>query len=137
MYQFLTAFLVAPAMALSADITALPNDALNWATTPEGVGFAALNGDRFKESYMAMVTLPQGTISPPHIKSADMFGVVVSGEMTHVPTGTAPQDGTILGAGAYYHIPAGLAHISSCLSQQDCVTFLYQPGAFDFNVVNQ
>jgi len=137
MYPILTAFLVAPAMALSADITALPSDALNWATTPEGVGFAALNGDRFTESYLAMVALPHGTISPPHIKSADMFGVIVSGEMTHVPVGTKPMDGVVLGAGAYYHIPAGLAHISSCVSQQDCVTFLYQPGAFDFNVVSQ
>lgn len=124
-------------MALSADTTALPGSELNWATTPEGVGSAALNGDRFKESYLAMEKLPQGIICPPHLKSADMFGVIVSGEMTHVPTGTAPQEGKVLGAGAYYRIPAGPAHISSCLSQQACVTFQYQPGVFDFNVVIQ
>ena len=137
MYRLLTALIFAPALAGAADITALPSTSFDWVTTPEGVGFAPLNGNRFAESYMAMVTLPHGLISPAHTKSADMFGVVVSGEMTHVPAGTPPLDGAVLGAGAYYHIPANLAHVSSCVSDEDCVTFLYQPGAFDFLVVSQ
>lgn len=137
MHRLLIALILAPAITSAADITALPTDALNWETTPEGVAFAALNGDRFAEEYMAMVSLPHGLISPAHTKSMDMFGLVITGAMTHVPAGTDPKDGPLLTAGAYYHIPAGMPHISSCLSAEDCVTFLYQPGAFDFLPVQQ
>ena len=60
-------------------ITLIPNDTLQWETTPEGVAFAALSGDRWSESYFAMVRLPAGTVSPPQIKSATMFGVMIDG----------------------------------------------------------
>ena len=132
MYRLLAALLFAPFASNAADITALPATALEWAKTPEGVAFAPINGDRFSEEYMAMVSLPNGLISPAHTKSADMFGLVISGAMTHVPANADPSQGTLLTAGAFYHIPAGLPHVSSCLSAEDCVTFLYQPGAFDF-----
>ena len=128
----LAALALVCALPAQAEITTLPPAALDWSKTPEGVAFAALDGDRFAEPYMAMVELPGGLVSPAHIKSADMFGIVVSGTMTHVPKGADPQAGTALGAGAYYHIPAGLPHVSSCVSDTPCVTFLYQPGAFDF-----
>lgn len=124
--------------AVAETITSLPSDRLKWDTTPEGVAFSALSGNRFEDRYLAMVTLPAGIISPAHIKSADMFGVVVSGEMTHVPAGDDPSTGTRLGAGAFYHIPGGMPHVSSCVStNEDCVTVLYQPGAFDFLPVAQ
>ena len=140
MYKILAALILAPTFATAADtvpvtvtdITALPVDALDWATTPEGVAFAPINGDRFIQEYMAMVALPHGLISPAHTKSADMFGIVISGAMTHVPADADPTKGALLTAGAYYHIPAGLPHVSSCLSAEDCVAFLYQPGPFDF-----
>ena len=136
MYRFLSALMFVQAVAV-ADITTLPTGSLEWQTTPEGVAFAALDGDRFAGEYMAMVSLPHGLVSPAHVKSADMFGVVISGAMTHVPAGASPHDGKLLTAGAYYHIPAGVAHVSSCLSASDCVTFLFQPGAFDFVTVSQ
>lgn len=79
-------------LALSANavdnniqIISAPPAQFNWETTKEGVSFAPLQGDRFNESYMAMVKLP-----------------------------------------------AGLAHISKCVSDEDCITFLYQDGKFDF-----
>ncbi len=129
------AFLAGPAFA--QDITALPAEQLDWQATPEGVAFAALQGDRFAEAYMAMVELPGGLISPPHIKTADMFGVMISGQMTHVLAGADPMSGDVLETGAYYHIPAGIPHISSCISDEPCVAFLYQDGAFDFLPVTQ
>ncbi len=123
--------------ALAEPITTVPTEKLNWAKTPEGVAFAPLTGDRFTEPYAAMVALPGGLVSPPHTKSSDMFGMVVSGTMTHVAQDQDPDSATLLKAGAYYHIPAGLAHVSSCVSTEECVTFLYQPGAFDFIPVRQ
>lgn len=128
--------------AMSADetfppITTLASEDMEWAKTPEGVAFAPLSGDRFKEAYAAMVTLPAGLVSPAHVKSADMFGLVVSGTMTHVAHGEDPGGAAQLEAGAYFHVPAGLPHVSSCVSAEECVTFLYQPGAFDFLPVTQ
>ncbi|MBT8409833.1 MAG: hypothetical protein KJN93_09420 [Alphaproteobacteria bacterium] len=125
-------FLLWSGPCLAADITGIPAGQMRWERTPAGVAFAALNGDRFAEPYMAMVALPAGLVSPAHVKSADMFGLVVSGTMTHVPQGFSPQEGTAIGPGGFYHIPAELPHVSSCISKEDCVTFLYQPGAFDF-----
>ncbi|WP_298356490.1 DUF4437 domain-containing protein [uncultured Litoreibacter sp.] len=128
--------LAPPALAADTDIITQPMPALDWATTPEGVAFAALQGDRFTEDYMAMVRLPAGLVSPPHVKSANMFGVVIEGVMTHAPHGAAAQ-ATPLPTGAFYKIPKDLPHVSSCISDTPCVTFLYQDGKFDFLPVTQ
>ncbi len=118
------------------DIMLVNSELLEWDKTPEGVEFAALDGNRFEASYMAMVRLPAGTISPPHVKSANMFGVMIAGSMTHT-TVDSPIPGAEIGPGGFYKVPAGLPHISSCVSEIPCVTFLYQDGAFDFQPVSQ
>lgn len=123
--------LAAPASAADTDIIAQPMPALNWDVTPEGVAVAPLQGDRFTEDYMAMVRLPAGLVSPPHIKSANMFGIVIEGVMTHAALDTTDTP-TPLPKGAFYKIPKDLAHVSSCISKAPCVTFLYQDGKFDF-----
>ena len=126
-----------PGVGLAGQINSLPTSELPWVATPEGAEFAALEGDRFRESYMAMVRLPAGLASPPHVKSAGMFGVVLEGTFVHRTTVEAEENETPLGPGSYYHIPAGLPHVSACVSDVPCVAFLYQDGAFDFNVVDQ
>mgnify|MGYP002279565372 CR=1 FL=1 len=110
----------------------LPANNLKWEVTPEGVAFAALKGDRFKESYMAMVLLPAGLTSPLHVKSANMFGVVISGTFSHIAKGADSSTEVLLPTGSYYMIPANLPHISKCVSETECVSFLYQDGKFDF-----
>lgn len=132
---FAALVLAGPAMANPA-ITNLPPDQQLWDQTPEGVAFAPLEGNRFAEPYMAMVRLPAGTVSPPHVKSANMFGVMIEGRMTHRALGDASAPET-LGPGAYYKVPANLPHVSSCISDTPCVTFLVQDGAFDFLPVQQ
>ncbi|HCQ65316.1 MAG TPA: hypothetical protein DIU07_09245 [Rhodobacteraceae bacterium] len=121
----------APAHATDP-ITALPFETLDWSGTPEGVAFAPLLGDRFAEPYMAMVRLPAGTVSPAHVKSANMFGIMLQGTMTHVAANADPSAAVALSQGAFYMVPAGLAHVSSCISDSACVTFLSQDGTFDF-----
>lgn len=120
-----------------AEIVNAPAAQLDWATTEEGVGFAPLVGDRFVEPYMAMVRLPAGLVSPSHVKTSNMFGVVVSGTMTHFAVGAEPATEVRLTMGSFYKIPAGLAHISKCISETDCITFLYQDGKFDFLPADQ
>ena len=131
----LAIIMTAPAHAES-QITNLPASQLDWETTPEGVAFAALDGNRFETSYMAMVRLPAGLVSPPHVKTANMYGIVVEGMMTHAPHHST-ETATVLGTGSFYKVPKDLAHVSSCVSEVPCVTFLYQDGQFDFLPVTQ
>jgi hypothetical protein len=133
----IVASLIAPLSAHAEQITLLEADDYVWETTPEGVAFADLQGDRFAESYQALVRLPGGTISPPHVKSANMFGVMLQGEMIHYANGEDPDVARIIGQGSFYRIPSGLAHISACVSDEPCIAYLYQDGAFDFLPVEQ
>lgn len=126
------ASLIAPLPANAEQITVLQADDYVWETTPKGVAFAALQGDRFAETYQALVRLPGGTISPPHVKSANMFGIMLQGEMIHYANGDDPDAAKVIGPGSYYSISSGLAHISACVSDAPCVAYLYQDGAFDF-----
>lgn len=132
------AALISPVPALAEKpIENLPVAALAWETTPEGVAFAPLDGDRFIEPYMAMVRLPAGLVSPAHTKSANMFGVMISGAMVHAVAGADPKDDVVLPAGSFYKIPKNVPHVSKCVSTADCVTFLYQDGNFDFLPVSE
>ena len=124
--------LLAPASVLADQITLIKEAELAWETTPEGVAFAALQGERFQESYQAMVKLPAGTVSPPHVKSANMYGVMLQGQMIHYASDENPDKAQKVGPGSFYKIPGGLAHISACISAEPCVTYLYQDAAFDF-----
>ncbi len=128
---------VSTTSAAAEPITNMPAASLDWQTTPEGVAFAALNGDRFKEAYMAMVRLPAGLVSPLHTKTANMFGVVVPGTLVHTELGITGGEEKRLSAGSFYKIPANMPHISKCVSASECVTFLYQDGSFDFLPVDQ
>ena len=109
----------------------------DWQTTPEGVAFAALEGDRFAEAYQALVRLPAGTISPPHVKTANMYGVMLEGEMIHYANPEDADAAKRMGPGSFYSIAAGTPHISACVSDTPCVAYLYQDGAFDFLPVTQ
>ncbi len=120
---------------LADEITQVRAPELVWESTPEGVAFAALQGDRFREAYQAMVRLPAGITSPLHVKSANMFGVVIQGEMVHYAEGENPEQAKPIGPGAFYNIPRGLAHVSACVSATPCIAYLYQDGAFDFRPV--
>lgn len=126
------ALLLTTTVQASENIISKPLSELEWKTSKEGVGFASLEGNRFNEAYMAMVKLPAGLISPTHKKTANMYGLVVSGTIVNVAVGASPDSEIKLPAGSYYKIPASLAHVSKCVSNVDCVTFLYQDGKFDF-----
>ena len=123
---------VAAQVQAAEPIANTPPEALEWAVTQEGVAFAPLIGDRFAEPYMAMVRLPAGLVSPAHVKTADMFGVIVAGTMTHLALDADPSTEVALPTGSFFRIPAGVSHVSKCVSAEDCVSFLYQDGKFDF-----
>ena len=128
----ITTLVATGSRANDAVIENVPTDKMAWEVTEEGVGFAPLIGERFNEAYMAMVKLPAGLVSPAHIKSANMFGVVIMGTITHLEVGADPSQAIPLTEGAFYKVPAGIGHVSRCISDVNCVTFLYQDGKFDF-----
>jgi len=119
------------------DIKTLSPSDLPCIETPEGVAFADLNGDRFSGPYQTMVKLLAGLISTPHIKTANMFGVMLTGELRHRRQDQKPTDVAPIGPGGFYHIPADIPHQSACVSEVPCVADLYRDGAFDFYVVAQ
>lgn len=126
------ALCVASTAKAETTITNIPDTKLDWSISKEGVGFAPLIGDRFKESYMAMVKLPAGLVSPVHVKTSNMFGVVIAGTVSHIAEGADTSTELLLPIGSFYKIPKNLAHVSKCVSTTDCITFLYQDGKFDF-----
>ena len=133
-----SAALAVPTLALATDsIKRITPSELAWERTPEGVAFAPLMGDRFRESYMTMVRLPAGLVSPAHSKTANMFGVMVSGAMVHTVVGADLKEQIVLPEGSFYTIPKNVPHVSKCVSSVDCVTFLYQDGKFDFVPVSK
>ncbi len=132
LFASIVASVVALESANAEQITLLDANDFVWETTPEGVAFSSLQGDRFAESYQALVKLPAGTISPPHVKSANMYGVMLQGDMIHYVDGENPETAKKIGPGSFYSIPSGLAHISACISTEPCIAYLYQDGAFDF-----
>lgn len=119
-------------LASADQIRLLSSSDFDWQITPEGVAFAALQGDRFSDAYQALVRLPAGTVSSPHVKSANMFGVMLEGEMIHYPHDADSAAARVIGPGSFYSIAAGAAHVSACVSDIPCVAYLYQDGAFDF-----
>ena len=124
-----------PISANAEQITLQTSADLEWERTPEGVEFASLQGDRFSEAYQAFVKLPAGTVSPAHIKSANMYGIMLQGEMIHYSALENPETARKIGKGAFYSIPNGLAHVSACVSDIPCIAYLYQDGPFDFRPV--
>lgn len=131
------AAILASASVGAEQITLLGSDDFAWETTPEGVAFASLQGDRFAESYQALVRLPAGTVSPPHVKTANMYGVMLQGEMIHYLSDEDPAAARRMGPGSFYSINSGAAHVSACVSEVPCIAYLYQDGAFDFLPVSQ
>lgn len=141
MKHMLKASLIATVLAVTSasaePIALLGTNDFAWETTPEGVAFAALQGDRFAESYQALVRLPAGTVSPPHVKTANMYGIMLQGEMIHYLSEADPHAARRMGPGSFYSIASGTAHVSACVSDDPCIAYLYQDGAFDFVPVQQ
>ena len=131
------AVILTTASAGAEPITLLGSDDFAWETTPQGVAFAPLQGDRFAESYQALVRLPAGAVSPPHVKTANMYGVMLQGEMIHYLSDEDPAAARKIGPGSFYRIKSGAAHVSACVSLAPCIAYLHQDGAFDFLPVEQ
>jgi mannose-6-phosphate isomerase-like protein (cupin superfamily) len=74
------------------------------------------------------VRYPKGFVESAHHHSADVSGVLVSGELALSERG---EEDHVLEAGTYLEIPARVTHTARCGAAAPCVLFTCQPADFD------
>lgn len=75
------------------------------------------------------VRMPAGFKSAVHTHTEDYYAVVVEGVGANFPAGGSA---TPLPAGSYWFQRGEEPHVTQCLSANDCLFFLVQPGKFDY-----
>jgi beta-alanine degradation protein BauB len=137
-------FLGAAALALAASVAiagsedqsrSLPVTQLQYGSTGVSDGVhgevkaAAAYGDSSRGAHGTFLKTPAGFASPVHTHTNDEWGVIVSG----VAANGKPGDPDLaLPAGSYFFQKAGEPHVTKCLSSNECIIFLSQPGKYDF-----
>lgn len=87
-------------------------------------------GDLSKGAHGTFVKLPAGFVSPVHIHTEDYSGVVISGVVANAET--AEMKDVPLAPGSYWFQKGKVPHVTKCLSANECVVFITQPGKFDY-----
>ena len=77
--------------------------------------------------------IPGGT-SPPHTHSFTYHGVVLSATMVNPFLGQPIEGAQELQAGDYWFVPAGVEHVTACISAEPCTFYFHSEGLFDFIV---
>jgi beta-alanine degradation protein BauB len=89
----------------------------------------AAYGDFSKGRHGTFIRMPAKFVSPLHTHTADYFGVVIQG----VGSNSRPGDADVpLPVGSYWFQKGKENHITKCLSDTDCLFFIYQPDKFDY-----
>ncbi|WP_428422426.1 DUF4437 domain-containing protein [Methylibium sp.] len=90
------------------------------------VGF----GDLSKGAHSTFVKLPAGFVSPLHIHTEDYYAVVISGVVANEVDAHVPD--RPLAPGSYWFQKGKVNHVTKCISANECVVFITQPGKFDY-----
>lgn len=86
-------------------------------------------GDLTKGMHGTFIKMPAGFVSPNHDHTQDYFGVVIKGIGANGPADAADIP---LPVGSYWFQTGEENHVTKCLSTEDCLFFIVQPGAFDY-----
>lgn len=108
----------------------VPVENLEWFAT--GIGpmqAAAAYGDMSKGPYGVFLKFPGGFTSPVQHHSAEYRAVVVAGAIVNSEAG---ETDIVMQPGSYWYQRGKVGHVTRCVSSDDCVVFLTQPGKFDF-----
>jgi uncharacterized protein DUF4437 len=87
-------------------------------------------GDFSKGAHSTFIKLPAGFVTPLHFYTEDLYGVVISGVVAQTVDANAAD--VPLAPGSYWFLKGKAAHVTKCLSANECVFFITQPGKFDF-----
>jgi quercetin dioxygenase-like cupin family protein len=106
---------------------------VEWAEIIPGVRFAVVYGEWDKEAHGKLISFDPGARTPLHVHSGGYHGVVVEGIVTNPYAG---EKGEVeMGPGTYWYVPAGVPHVTACVSEEPCVFYTYADGAWDIEVV--
>jgi beta-alanine degradation protein BauB len=108
-----------------------PVEDLTWTQTPIGPDASPVAGDFTKGKHVTLLRFPGKFKTPVHTHGADYVGLVLSGSARHFIAGD-PKTQKVLKAGSFWTMPAGLEHVSECVSTEPCVFALIQDAKFDF-----
>ena len=95
---------------------------------------AAAYGDMTHGPHGTFVIMPAGFTSPIHTHTDDYWGVVIAGVAANGQPGAKDVP---LPVGSYWYQKGGEAHVTKCLSPNQCLFFISQQGKFDFLPVNR
>jgi beta-alanine degradation protein BauB len=121
---------LAVTVAIAAESSSLPVTKLKFFET--GIGplkAAAAFGDLQKGAHGTYIKMPAGFVTPPHLHSEDYYGVVISGVGANGVPGAPDVE---LPVGSYWFQKGKEVHVTKCVSANECIFFLSQPGKFDF-----
>ncbi|HTC97221.1 MAG TPA: DUF4437 domain-containing protein [Bradyrhizobium sp.] len=90
---------------------------------------AAAYGDNAHGAHGTFLKMPGGFVSPLHTHTSDEWGVIIAGVFAN---GKPGNPDILLPAGSYFFQKAGEAHVSKCVSENECIIFLSQSGKYDF-----
>ncbi len=105
---------------------------LKWVTNERGVSFShPWKGDNGRHG--DVIRFPAGFDSGPHTHTATYRGVVIQGILMNPPEGQTTS--VRLPPGSTWFVAGGVVHSTQCISDQECLFYIHQDAAFDFNPV--
>lgn len=90
---------------------------------------AGAYGDLSKGMHGTFIKMPAHFVSALHTHTEDYFGIVIQGVGVNTQPGKADVE---LPAGSYWLQKGQEKHVTKCVSDADCLFFIYQPGKFDY-----
>ena len=109
---------------------ATSHDQLVWVEIAPFVQMADVTGNMGTGAHGTIGKFTPNSDSPPHTHTGAYHGVVISGVMTN-PFGDE-KNPPKLTPGSYWYVPAGVEHVTSCLSDEPCIFYFYSDEKFDF-----
>ena len=122
--------LAAHAQAADTSVSVPVNDVKFFDTGVGPLKAAPGFGDLAKGAHSTFVKLPAGFVSPLHTHTQDYYGVVITGVVANEVDGTVKD--RPLPPGSYWFQKGQAKHVTKCLSANECVVFITQPGRFDY-----
>jgi len=113
----------------------LQGSEINFEQIAPFVKMGAAWGDRAAGKHGTFGEFPGEASSPAHSHSGDYHGVVISGVMINPFEGE--KNPTKMGPGSYWYVPAGMEHVTACISKQPCRFYFHADNAFDFSPTKQ
>ena len=88
-------------------------------------------GDLAHGAHGTFIKMPAGFVSKVHTHTEDYWGVVISGVAVN---GTPGSKDLALPVGSYWFQKGGEAHVTKCISPNECIFFINQRDKFDYVV---